>query len=190
MLYSPRSNRYKDGMLSHTNTCWTPPARCTPTISSQQRRLSYFRAAVQYIYFFLPSHTQRLLCYTVQLADLLNSPTWVFVSRIFTFNAMASTTPPVEAPAAPSATVAAVPLTPGSTQLVPEQGSPTVDKPDVSASGQVQDSLPLQTPSVPNVEAAVEAEEVVEGRDYEVYMALRCSCRCTNYELTQRFIAD
>lgn len=103
---------------------------------------------------------------------------------------MATTTPPVEAPAAPSATIDAAPLTPGSAQLVPEQGSPTVDQPDVSASGQLQDSLPLQTPSVPNVEAAVEAEEVAEGVEYEVYMALPCSCRCMNYELIQRFIAD
>lgn len=106
---------------------------------------------------------------------------------------MAPTTPPVEAPAAPSAIIDAAQLTPGSAQLVPEQGSPTVDQPDVSASGQLQDSLPLQTPSDPNVEEAVEAEEaeeVVEGGDYEVYMALGCSCRCTNYELIQRFIAD
>ncbi|OBT46109.1 hypothetical protein VE00_02802 [Pseudogymnoascus sp. WSF 3629] len=80
---------------------------------------------------------------------------------------MATTTPPVEAPAEPSATIDAAPLTPGSAQLVPEQGSPTVDQPDVSASGQLQDSLPLQTPSVPNVEAAVEAEEVAEGVEYE-----------------------
>jgi hypothetical protein len=103
---------------------------------------------------------------------------------------MATTTPPVEAPAEPSATIDAAPLTPGSAQLVPEQGSPTVDQPDVSASGQLQDSSPLQTPSVPNVEAAVEAEEVAEGVEYEVYMALPCSCRSMNYELIQRFIAD
>lgn len=95
---------------------------------------------------------------------------------------MTPTTPPVEAPAAPSATIAAAPLTPGSAQLVPEQGSPTLEQPD--------DSSPLPTQSDLNVEDAVEAEEVVEGGDYEVYMPLRCSCRCMNYELTQRFIAD
>ncbi|OBT96378.2 hypothetical protein VE01_05629 [Pseudogymnoascus verrucosus] len=72
---------------------------------------------------------------------------------------MIPTTPPVEAPAAPSATIAAAPLTLGSAQLVPEQGSPTLEQP--------ADSSPLPTQSDPNVEDVVEAEEVVEGGYYE-----------------------
>lgn len=110
-----------------------------------------------------------------------------------------SGTPPVGAPNAPSATTAAAPLTPGSTQLVPEQDSPTLDQTDVSALGQLHDSSPLQTssnpnaaeataspvqtPSNPNDEVEVDEEEA-EGY-YEVCSDLRRSCRCANYELIQ-----
>ncbi|KFY37706.1 hypothetical protein V494_04640 [Pseudogymnoascus sp. VKM F-4513 (FW-928)] len=69
-----------------------------------------------------------------------------------------ATTPPAEAPNAPSATIAAAPLTPDpTTQLVPEQGSPTLEA-DVSASEGLHDSSPLPTTVAPNAEALVAAE--------------------------------
>ncbi|OBT65196.1 hypothetical protein VE03_04742 [Pseudogymnoascus sp. 23342-1-I1] len=83
---------------------------------------------------------------------------------------MAPTTPLAEVPNAPSATIAttttaAAPLTSVSTQLVPEQASPTPEQPDVSASD-LHDSSPLPASSDPIAEEEV-AEEVAAAEESE-----------------------
>lgn len=75
------------------------------------------------------------------------------------------TTPPAEAPNAPSATIAATTVAGPSTQLVPEpeeQGSPTQSKAHESPSGRIHDGSRLKTPSEPSEPSAGEEDDVDE----------------------------
>jgi len=73
-----------------------------------------------------------------QHAVLLIIADGILVRRIFIAMTLTTTTPSVEAPDVPSAATAATdtaatPLSPETAQLVPGQGNPTLEQPDVSA---------------------------------------------------------